>query len=80
MREHGGRQGEAVRRRIVRRFGSGLLPRVDERLCGHVELVKRILDKVGPDSPPAPFLAAGLELAGVKATTKQAIIEALRGR
>ena len=53
---------------------------MDERLCGHVELVKRILDKVGPDSPPAPFLAAGLELAGVKATTKQAIIEALRGR
>src|SRR5262249_10288802 len=33
---------------------------------GHVELVRRIYEKAGQDNPAAPFLAAGLELAGVK--------------
>jgi hypothetical protein len=35
---------------------------LDERLHSHVELVKRIQDKVGPDGPAAAFLAAGLKL------------------
>lgn len=34
-------------------------------LRSHVELVRRLAERVGPDSPAAPFLAAGLELAGV---------------
>jgi hypothetical protein len=37
----------------------------DDVLRGHVELVRHIAEKVGPDSPAAPFLAAGLDLAGV---------------
>ncbi len=39
---------------------------LDERLQSHVRLVKRLYDKVGKDSAAAPFLAAGLELAGIK--------------
>ncbi len=39
---------------------------LDDRLDSHVQLVKRLYDKVGKDSVAAPFLAAGLELAGVK--------------
>jgi hypothetical protein len=38
---------------------------LEEKLHGHVQLVRRLFDKVGKDSPAAPFLAAGLELAGV---------------
>src|SRR5262249_13617861 len=34
------------------------------RLLSHVRLVRRLYDKVGRGSPAAPFLAAGLELAG----------------
>jgi hypothetical protein len=37
----------------------------DEVLRSHVDLVRQIAEQVGPDSPAAPFLAAGLELAGV---------------
>jgi hypothetical protein len=36
-----------------------------DRLTGHVELVRALYDCGGPASPAAPFLAAGLELAGV---------------
>jgi hypothetical protein len=39
---------------------------LEEKLLGHVELVRRIHEKAGKDSPAAPFLAAGLGLAGVK--------------
>src|SRR5262249_3958026 len=38
---------------------------VKEQLRSHVQLVRRIYDRVGKDSVAAPFLAAGLELAGV---------------
>ncbi|MDR3632920.1 MAG: hypothetical protein P4L84_03735 [Isosphaeraceae bacterium] len=38
---------------------------VDKVLTGHVALVRRLYDKLGPDSPAAPYLAAGLELARV---------------
>jgi hypothetical protein len=34
------------------------------RLPNHVAVVRRLLAKVGPDSPAAPFLAAGLGLVG----------------
>ncbi len=33
-------------------------------LVGHVALVRRMLEKVGPASPAAPYLAAGLAIAG----------------
>ena len=36
-------------------------------LVGQVALIGRFLARVGPDSPAAPFLAAGLEIAGEKA-------------
>jgi hypothetical protein len=39
---------------------------LDGKLRGHVQLVQRLYDKVGKDSVAAPFLAAGLELAGAK--------------
>jgi hypothetical protein len=39
---------------------------LEDKLHGHVQLVRRLFDKVGKDSPAAPFLAAGLELAGVR--------------
>lgn len=39
---------------------------LDDRLQSHVQFVKRLYDKVGKDSVAAPFLAAGLGLAGVK--------------
>jgi hypothetical protein len=35
-------------------------------VLSHVELVKRIFDQAGKHGPAAPFLAAGLELAGVQ--------------
>lgn len=37
---------------------------LDDTFLSHVELVKQVLDKVGPRSVAAPYLAAGLELAG----------------
>lgn len=37
---------------------------LDKTLVGHVDLVRRLLAKVGPASPAAPYLAAGLTLAG----------------
>jgi hypothetical protein len=37
---------------------------LDKALQSHVRLVRRMFDAVGPASPAAPFLAAGLELAG----------------
>src|SRR5262249_43689671 len=39
---------------------------LEGNLQSHVQLVRRIYDKAGKDSAAAPFLAAGLELAGVK--------------
>jgi hypothetical protein len=36
----------------------------DPTLTGHVALIRRMLERVGPESPAAPFLAAGLTLAG----------------
>jgi hypothetical protein len=39
---------------------------LDGTLRSHVELVRRIYDKLDPDSAAAPFLAAALELAGVR--------------
>jgi hypothetical protein len=39
---------------------------LEGKLKGHVDLFARMLEKVGPDSPAAPFLAAGLTLAGRK--------------
>jgi hypothetical protein len=58
----------------AKQFDDGLYAVLDQAyykglegtLLSHVELVKRIFEKVGKDSPAAPFLAAGLELAGVK--------------
>jgi hypothetical protein len=37
---------------------------LDGTLTSHVTLIRRLLEKVGPESPAAPFLAAGLTLAG----------------
>ena len=42
---------------------------LDNTLHSHVTLVQRLYEKVGKDSPAAPFLAAGLELAGVRVET-----------
>jgi hypothetical protein len=39
---------------------------VKDKVIGHVDVVRRLYDKVGPNSVASPFLAAGLELAGVK--------------
>ena len=58
----------------AKQFDDGLYAAIDAayyrglegRLESHVALVKRLYDKVGPSSPAAPFLAAGLELAGEK--------------
>ncbi|MBW3539443.1 MAG: hypothetical protein KY476_04165, partial [Planctomycetes bacterium] len=57
----------------AKQFDDGLYAALDqayyagheETLTSHVELVRRIAEAVGPDSPAAPFLAAGLEIAGV---------------
>lgn len=37
---------------------------IQDKLASHQDLVQRILDKVGPESPAAPFLAAGLTVGG----------------
>lgn len=39
---------------------------LDDKLRSHVALVEALARLAGPDDPAAPFLAAGLELAGVK--------------
>jgi hypothetical protein len=56
---------------------------VKEQLRSHVQLVRRIYDRAGKDSVAAPFLAAGLELAGVPveaadASRKQRLLSAFR--
>jgi hypothetical protein len=57
----------------AKQFDDGLHAALDQayyrglegRLRGHVDLVRRLFDKAGKDSPAAPYLAAGLELADV---------------
>lgn len=59
---------------LAKQFDDGLYAALDRayyagRLAGHrghVELVKRIFDALPDDSPARPFVAAGLELAGVE--------------
>jgi hypothetical protein len=58
----------------AKQFDDGLYAALDQayyqglenRLLSHVQLVRRLYEKVGKDSVAAPFLAAGLELAGVQ--------------
>jgi hypothetical protein len=58
----------------AKQFDDGLYAALDQvyykglqnKLLSHVEFVHRLYDKVGKDSVAAPFLAAGLELAGVQ--------------
>jgi hypothetical protein len=58
----------------AKQFDDGLYAALDQayyqglegKLLGHVQLVRRLYDRAGKDSPAAPFLAAGLQLAGVK--------------
>jgi hypothetical protein len=47
---------------------------VTDRLASHVEFVRRLYERVGPEGPAGAFLAAGLSLAGVEveATDKAA--------
>jgi hypothetical protein len=72
----------------AKQFDDGLYAALDQayyqglegKLLSHVALVRRIYDKAGKSSPAAPFLAAGLELAGVKVecadeTTKQQMLK-----
>jgi hypothetical protein len=57
---------------LAKQFDDGLYAAIDlayyqglnQTLASHVSLVKRIFEKTGPQSPAAPFLAAGLEVAG----------------
>ena len=57
----------------AKQFDDGLYAALDQayylglekKLAGHIQLIRRLYDRVGKDSPAAPFLAAGLELAGV---------------
>ena len=64
----------------AKQFDDGLYAALDQayytglngRLLGHVALVRRLYDKVGKDGVAAPYLAAGLELAGVKAEVADA--------
>jgi len=56
----------------AKQFDDGLYAAIDlayfqgiaDKLQSHQKLVQRLLEKVGPDSPAAPFLAAGLTLGG----------------
>jgi hypothetical protein len=56
----------------AKQFDDGLYAAIDlayfqgvaEKLHSHQKLVQRLLDKVGPDSPAAAYLAAGLTLGG----------------
>ncbi len=58
----------------AKQFDDGLYAALDrayyrglaKTLRSHVELVKAIAEKVGPQSPAAAYLAAGLELAGAQ--------------
>jgi hypothetical protein len=58
----------------AKQFDDGLYAALDQayykglegKLLSHVALVQRIYEQAGKDSRAAPFLAAGLELAGVK--------------
>jgi hypothetical protein len=58
----------------AKQFDDGLYAALDQayyrglgdKLHGHVQWVRRLYDKVGKDHAAAPFLAAGLELAGIK--------------
>ena len=58
----------------AKQFDDGLYAAIDlayyqgvkDKLQSHVQLVKLIADKAGKSSVAAPYLAAGLELAGVK--------------
>ena len=57
----------------AKQFDDGLYAALDlayysaheETLVGHVQLVKQLAAAVGPESPAAPFLSAGLSLAGI---------------
>jgi hypothetical protein len=57
----------------AKQFDDGLYAALDQayytglqkKLHSHVQLVQRLFEKVGKESPAAPYLAAGLELAGV---------------
>jgi hypothetical protein len=61
----------------AKQFDDGLYAALDlayyrglkDRLRGHVDLVRSLHDKLDKQSPAAPFLAAGLELAGVQVET-----------
>ncbi|MCI0357709.1 MAG: hypothetical protein L0211_04385, partial [Planctomycetaceae bacterium] len=56
----------------AKQFDDGLYAAIDlayfqgvaDKLHSHQKLVQRLLDKVGPDSPAAAYLAAGLTLGG----------------
>lgn len=58
----------------AKQFDDGLYAALDQAyyqglkntFLSHVQLVQGFCDKAGKDNPAAPFLAAGLELAGVK--------------
>lgn len=62
----------------AKQFGDGLYAALDlayyrgleETLRGHVDLVRQIAERAGPDSPATPYLAAALELAGVTIEVK----------
>ncbi len=57
----------------AKQFDDGLYAALDRayyrglkgRLASHVDVVRRLYEKAGKDSPAAAYLAAGLELAGV---------------
>lgn len=57
----------------AKQFDDGLYAALDSAyysgrdgvIRSHVDLIRQIAEQAGPDSPAAPFLAAGLELAGV---------------
>lgn len=59
----------------AKQFDDGLVAALDQawlrgiegHLTSHVTLVRRVLDRVGPSSRAAPFLAAALDLAGAPA-------------
>jgi hypothetical protein len=75
----------------AKQFDDGLYAAFDQayyrglegRLLGHVELIQRLLERAGSDSPAASFLAAVLELAGIEVdvidkTTKDRLLAEFR--
>ena len=52
---------------LVAALEQALLQGKGPKLPRHVSVVKRLFERVGPESPAAPFLAAGLSLIGEKA-------------